>query len=65
MSDDDAEKARKIKLTRGIMFGLMAGSGVFLAERYLLKMEIDPALIVATFAGVAVSVFLLRLPDRS
>ena len=66
MADDadktrkDGEKARKDKVFKAVMSALMAGSAVFLAERYLLKLDVEPSLIVATFCAVALAVFLLQ-----
>ena len=42
------------------MAGLMVGSGVFLALRYLVKLDTDPSLIVGAGLGVAVGMFLLK-----
>ena len=56
---DDADKVRKEKVFKGVMIGFMAGSGVFLAERFLLKLDVETSLIVATFCAVATAVHLL------
>ena len=62
---DDAEKKRKDRVFKAVMLGLMAGSAVFLGERYLLKLDADTSLIVATFCAVAVAVYLLQKIDKT
>lgn len=37
---------------RPIMAGLAVASGIFLLQRYLLKLEVDIALPVGTFFGI-------------
>ena len=56
-------EARKQKIFRACMFGLMAGSGTFLALRYALKLDVDPALIAGAGIGIAVGMFLLKQVD--
>lgn len=58
------QEERKQKIFRACMFGLMAGSGTFLALRYALNIDVDPALIAGTGVGVAVGMFLLKQVDR-
>lgn len=62
---EDERKARKQKIFKGVMTGLMVGSGVFLAERYILKLDVDTSLIVATGLAVAVAVYLLQKIDET
>ncbi len=62
--NNDAQAARKRKIFRACMFGLMAGSGTFLALRYIIKLGVDPSLITATGIGVAVGMHLLQQVDR-
>lgn len=57
---EQPDKDRKERVFRAVMLGLMAGSATFLAERYLLKIEVDTALIVATGIAVAVAVHLIQ-----
>lgn len=54
---------RRQKIFKACMFGLMAGSGVFLALRYLFDLGVDPALIAGAGLGVAVSMFFLKRID--
>ncbi len=54
---------RRQKIFKACMFGLMAGSGLFLALRYLLNLDIDPALIAGAGLGVAVGMFFLQKVD--
>ena len=61
---DDEHQARKQRIFRACMIGLMVGSGVFLALRWGLKLAVDPSLIAGTGLGVAVGVFLLQRVDR-
>ena len=62
---DDAQKARKDKVFKAVMLGLMTGSAVFLGERYLLALDVDTSLLVATFCAVGVAVFRLQLIDKA
>ena len=66
-SDDDAratsDRARKDKTFKAVMLGLMAGSALFLVERYLLKIDVEAALVVATFFAVGIAVFMLKTGD--
>ena len=62
---DDERQARKQKIFKAVMFGLMAGSGLFLALRYLLKLDVDPSLIAGTGVGVALAMFLLKQVDQT
>ncbi len=62
--DEKARLARKQKVFRGCMMGLMAGSGVFLALRYAFNVGVDPSLVAATGVGVAVGLFLLQQVER-
>lgn len=55
---------RRQKIFRACMFGLMAGSGTFLALRYLLNLGVDPALIAGGGLGVAVGMFFLQQVDK-
>ena len=55
---------RKQKIFRACMFGLMSGSGTFLALRYAFNIGVDPALIAGTGIGIAVGMFLLQQVDR-
>lgn len=57
------QEERKQKIFRACMFGLMAGSGTFLALRYLINLDVDPAVIVGTGVGVSVGMFLLKQVD--
>ena len=59
----DSVRARKDKTFKAVMLGLMAGSAVFLAGRYLLKIDVEAALVVATFVAVGIAVFMLRTGD--
>ena len=61
----EPEKTRKDKTFKAVMSALMAGSGTFLAERYLLEIDVDTALVVATFFAVAVAVYLLQQIERT
>ncbi len=61
---EDERQLRKQKIVKAVMFGLMTGSGIFLAERYLLKLDSDISLIVATFFAVAVGMHLLQQVDK-
>ena len=54
------EAERKEKVFKAVMFGFMAGSAVFLGERYLLTLDVETSVIAATFCAVALSVFLLK-----
>jgi hypothetical protein len=54
------EEIRKNKVVRAVMFGLMAGSGLFLALRMALKLDVEISLIAATFSAFSVAVFLLH-----
>jgi hypothetical protein len=66
MADEEATRvARKQKIFRACMFGLMAGSGTFLALRYALRIDVDSAMVVGAGIGVAVGVFLLKQVDRN
>lgn len=58
------QEERKQRIFRACMFGLMAGSGTFLALRYLLNVPVDPALIAGGGIGVAVGMFFLQQVDR-
>ena len=62
---DDANKPKSDRIAKAIRYALMAGSAVFLAERYLLKMDVDPALVIATFFGVAAAVFVVQISDKT
>ncbi len=62
---EDQQNARKQKIFRACMLGLMAGSGTFLALRYVVQLGVDPSLIVGTGLGVAVGMFLLKQVDRA
>lgn len=55
---------RKQKIFRACMLGLMAGSGSFLALRYLANLAVDPSLIVGAGIGAAVGMFLLKQVDK-
>ena len=55
---------RKQRIFRACMLGLMAGSGTFLALRFLLNLGVDPSLIAGAGVGVAVGMFLLQQVDR-
>ena len=59
------EPPRSDRVAKAIRYALMAGSAVFLAERYLLKIDVDPALIVAAFFGVAAGVLAVRIGDKA
>ena len=59
------DKARKEKTFKAVMIGLMVGSGTYLAERYLLKIDVDTAVVVATGVAVALTVYLLQQIARS
>ena len=61
---EDERQQRKQKIFRACMFGLMAGSGTFLALRYLFELGVDPSLIAGCGLGVAVGMFLLQQVDR-
>ena len=61
----DSDRDRKQRVFRAVMLGLMAGSAMFLAERYLLKIEVETALVVATGIAVAVTVHLLQQITRN
>lgn len=54
---------RRQKIFKACMFGLMAGSGLFLALRYLFDLGVDPALIAGAGLGVAVGMFFLKRID--
>lgn len=58
------QEERKQKIVRACMFGLMAGSGTFLALRYLFAIGVDPAAVAGTGIGIAVGMFLLQRVDR-
>ena len=60
---DDERQIRKQKIFRACMLGLMAGSGMFLALRYVANLGVDPSLIVGSGLGVAVGMFLLKRVD--
>ena len=61
---DDERQLRKQKIFKAVMLGLMTGSSIFLAERYLLKLEPEISLVVATFFAVAVGMHLLQRVDK-
>ncbi len=63
MTEDDRQ-ARKQKIFRACMIGLMVGSGTFLALRYVARLGVDPSLIVGTGLGIAVGMFLLKQVDQ-
>lgn len=63
MSEDE-QWARKQRIFRACMFGLMAGSGTFLALRYLFNLGVDPSLIAGAGVGVALGMHLLQKVDR-
>ena len=62
---DDEQAVRKRRIFKACMLGLMAGSGTFLALRYVGRLDVDPSLIVGAGIGVAVGMFLLRQVDRT
>jgi len=62
---EPSDKERKERVFRAVMLGLMAGSATFLAERYLLRIEVDTAAIVAAGIAVAVTVHLLQQIKRT
>ena len=62
--DDDEQQQRKQRIFRACMFGLMAGSGTFLALRYVAKLGVDSSLIAGAGLGVAVGMFLLKQVDK-
>jgi hypothetical protein len=63
MATDDNDD-RKQKVFRAVMAGIAAGSGLFLALRWGLKIGVDPSLISGTGLGVAVAVFLLQRIEK-
>jgi hypothetical protein len=63
MSEDE-QWARKQKIFRACMYGLMVASGTFLALRYLFSLGVDPSLIAGAGVGVAVGMHLLQMVDR-
>jgi hypothetical protein len=63
MSEDN-DQQRKERTFRAVMTGLMVGSGLFLALRYLAGFATDPSLIASAGIGVAVAVFVLKSTDR-
>lgn len=66
MADEtEAQRKRKQRIFKSVMIGLMVGSAVFLAERYLLRIDPDTSVIVATFFAVATGMFLLQRVDSA
>lgn len=61
---EPSDKDRKERVFRAVMLGLMAGSATFLAERYLLRIDVETALVVAAGIAVAVAVHLLQKVQR-
>ena len=64
MAEPSGDDQRKQRIFRACMFGLMAGSGTFLALRYAARLGVDPSLIAGAGVGVAVGMFLLQRVDR-
>ena len=64
MSENPGKPSQE-RIVRPVMLGLMAGSAVFLVERWLLTIAVETALIVAAGVAVAVAMFLIQRPDRS
>ncbi len=62
MSRPKPEGSNQNPYFKPVMIGLAVGSGSFLFFRYAFGQAVDPSLIVATFFGVAVAIFLAQRP---